>query len=37
MSVIALANVWTVEFDPGCEAMIFDLDGTPVHGGTIHL
>ncbi|CAK5279299.1 unnamed protein product [Mycena citricolor] len=23
-----------VEFDPGCEAMIFDLDGTPVHGIT---
>ncbi|KAF7337346.1 Glycoside hydrolase family 38 protein [Mycena sanguinolenta] len=24
----------TFEFDPGCEAMIFDLDGTPVHGIT---
>ncbi|KAJ7467473.1 glycoside hydrolase family 38 protein [Mycena latifolia] len=22
------------EFDPGCEAMIFDTDGTPVHGIT---
>ncbi|KAJ7846613.1 glycoside hydrolase family 38 protein [Mycena olivaceomarginata] len=24
----------TFEFDPGCEAMIFDVDGTPVHGIT---
>ncbi|KAF8155248.1 glycoside hydrolase family 38 protein [Mycena galopus ATCC 62051] len=24
----------TFEFDPGCEAMIFDTDGTPIHGIT---
>ncbi|KAK7001722.1 glycoside hydrolase family 38 protein [Favolaschia claudopus] len=24
----------TFEFDPGCEAMIFDVDGTPLHGIT---
>ena len=28
------ADAYTVEFDPGCEAMVFTKDGTPLQGIT---
>lgn len=31
---MSLVNTLAVEFDPGCEAMIFSTDGTPLQGIT---